>query len=127
MVVNHTDQPIAVQGAARRSATATIIGGDATGLSGAVELGAARLARITMPQSWTPADLTFAVSDDGEVFADLYDADGAEYSIKAAASRSIILPLSDPLSAQFIKVRSGTAGAPIQQGADAALTLVLVP
>ena len=105
--------------------TATILNG--ASLSDAIDTFCARLGRITVPAAWTAANLTFQVSPDNTNWFNLYDATGAEYTVVAAASRSIIIPVSDFLSVRYLKVRSGTSGVPVNQGADRALTLTLVP
>jgi hypothetical protein len=74
-----------------------------------------------MPTSWTAADLTFqgAEKQDG-TFQNIYDSDGTEVTVSAAASRAISLTPAemDALSAwAAIKVRSGTAGSPVAQAA----------
>lgn len=103
---------------------ATIANG--ASLSGAVDLGTKRLARINMPSSWTTANLTFQVSADGTNYANLYDATGTEKTVQAAASRAIILDFSEWIGARYIKVRSGTSGTPVNQGAERILQLSTV-
>lgn len=106
---------------------ASVVIASAASLSGAVDLGSSRLARIAMPATWTAANLTFSVSYDGTTFSNLYDAAGVEYTVQAAASREIIVPLTDFIGVQRMKVRSGTAAAAVVQGGDRTLNLVLVP
>ncbi|WP_425065628.1 hypothetical protein [Reyranella sp.] len=118
---------LTVQGANSTTATATITGGDATGLSGAVDCGSARLALIIMPAGWTAADLTFKESVDNSTFVDKYDAYGVEYTVVCAASRAIVINLPDFLGARYLKFRSGTSGTPVTQSGNRVLTLVLVP
>ena len=105
------------------TATATIANG--ASLSGAVDLNNAHLVGIVMPSGWTAASLTFQVSRDGGVtFADYYSAT-AEYEVTtAAASRSIGFAPADFAGVDAIKVRSGTSGTPVNQGAARVLTLV---
>jgi hypothetical protein len=105
--------------------TATIANG--ASLSGAVDLGRYRLARIEMSAAWTAAAITFQVSRDGVTYYNLYDKTGTEYSVTTDASRGVIIPLTDFLGVQFLKVRSGTAGAAVNQAAERVLNLVLVP
>ena len=105
--------------------TATIANG--ASLSDAIDCAVARLGRITLPAAWTAAALTFQVSPDGTNWFNLYDAAGTEYTAQAAASRAVIIPVADFLSVRYLKVRSGTSGAPVAQGAERALTLSLVP
>ncbi len=96
-------------------------------LTPAIDLGLYRLARIVMPSAWTAAVITFQTSPDGTNWNDLYDASGAEYTIQAAASRSILVPLSDFLGTRYLRIRSGTSAAAVAQSAGAAFTLVGVP
>lgn len=98
----------------------------ATGLSAAISLGNNRLARIDMPATWVAANLTFQVSADDVTYTNLYDSLGTEYTVIAAASRSILLNLADFLGIRYLKIRSGTASVPVNQTADRALTLGVV-
>jgi hypothetical protein len=100
---------------------------NAASLSGVVDMGTARLARISLPAAWTAADLTLQSSTDGVTFKDLYDKDGIEYTIKAAASRAVLVPLGDMLSLRYLKIRSGTSATPVNQGASRDLIITLVP
>ena len=120
---------LTVQGAGSTTATATITGGDATGLSAAVDCGSARLALIIMPAGWTAADLTFKESIDNSTgsYVDKYDSAGVEYAAVVGASRSVTINLSDFIGARYLKIRSGTSGTPVTQGGTRTLTLVLVP
>ncbi len=98
----------------------------AAALSGAVNFGGLRLFGIVMPAAWTAAALTFQVSfDEGASWSNLYDANGSEVNVTVAASRAITL---DPVvfaAVPMLKVRSGTAAAPVNQTAAAALQLVV--
>lgn len=96
-------------------------------LSSSIDFGTARLSLINMPAAWTAATLTFQVSSDGTTFRNLYMSDGTEYSITVGASQSVIVPLVDFLGIRFLKIRSGTSGGAVNQGADRILELVLVP
>jgi len=102
--------------------SATILNGES--LSAAVYLGSGTLARIDMPAAWTAAVLTFQTSDDNVTYRNLYDASGTEYSVANAVSRAIVMPVSEFAGVKYLKVRSGTAGVPVNQGADRILTLV---
>ena len=79
---------------------------------------------LIMPAGWTTAALTFLVSDaeDG-TFAPLYNDSGTEATVASgnvAASRAISLSgLAAVLAPwQYMKLRSGTAGVPVNQGAE---------
>lgn len=85
---------------------------------------------ILMPSAWTNAQLTFQVSDNGEDWYDLYD-DTNEFSLptqSVAADHAISGGvLADVFHAyNWIKVRSGTSAAGVNQGADRIIKLVCV-
>lgn len=120
---------MAALGNGRLSGTVTIANG--ASLSGAIDLGSSSLACILMPAAWTAAGLSFAVSTSlAGTYVPLWNALGGEYlvpSASAVASQHIILPVVDFLGIQFIKVRSGTNAAAVNQGAARNLILISVP
>lgn len=95
-------------------------------LSGAVDLGGRKLVAIDMPSSWTAASLTFQASVDGVTYDDLYDG-ATERALTVAASRYLAFNIADWVSVRFLKIRSGTAGTPVNQAAARTLTLVVQP
>lgn len=95
-------------------------------LSGAIDLGAGRLARIVFPAALTGTQVTFQTSYDGTNYANLYDETGTEVAYTVAASREVRVPLTDWLGIRWLKIRTGTSGSPSAQGADRALKLVTV-
>jgi hypothetical protein len=97
-----------------------------TSLSGVVVLRDYLLAAIIIPASWTAANLTFqaAEKEDG-TFSDVYDSAGVEKVVTAAAGHAIILNPADFAGFGFIKIRSGASAAPVNQGADRNLKLVV--
>lgn len=107
-----------------RLETVTIANG--ASLSGELPVGrGCTVVGIVMPAAWTAANLTFQASHDGTTFNNLYD-NGTEYTITAAISRYIAVDPNKFDSISRLKVRSGTAGAPVNQtGADRAITLVV--
>jgi hypothetical protein len=105
------------------TAVATIPASDVNGMSNAIDMAGARAVRIAMPAAWTAANLTFQASYDNATWNNLYSSDGSEYTVIAAASRSIILPYADFMGIRYLKVRSGTSSAAVQQGADRALVI----
>lgn len=107
------------------SAAVTIANG--TSLSAAVDLLGASLVAIVMPAAWTAAGMTFQASIDGVNFFNVYTSAGAEYSATVAASQYVTLPIVDLAGVRWLKVRSGTSGTPVNQGADRALKLVVRP
>lgn len=101
----------------RNTLTFSIANGQS--LSGAVDLLELTPVRITMPSSWTAANLTFQVSYDGVNFANLYDAYGNEVIVQASTSRDIALGsdfIWHFLGAKSLRIRSGTSGSPVAQG-----------
>lgn len=98
---------------------------NAASLSDAATLNGLLLVGVVMPASWTAANLTFQASVDGTNYFDVYDDSGVERTITAAASRFILIPATDLMSAVKLKVRSGTTGTPVTQGGSRVITLVL--
>ncbi len=86
------------------------------------------LCALIIPAGWTAAALTFQVSDDaGVTWNELYDDQGNEITISAAAvaaNNRLSMDPSNFASVDCIKVRSGTAGAPVNQVAAASIVLV---
>ncbi|SMB93238.1 hypothetical protein [Deinococcus hopiensis] len=80
--------------------------------------------RLIVGAAWTAADITIQTSADNATWADLYDAYGSVYTIKAAASRSIILPVADLIGINYIRLRSGTPTTPVTQTSGATLSLI---
>ena len=92
----------------------------AANLSDAVDLAGADVIRITMPDAWTAAEITFQISDDrGATFRNLYMEWGIELGAWATAGTSIEASIFlRLLSIDQIKIRSGTSGAPVAQVAE---------
>lgn len=86
-------------------------------LSSAIDLDENGIVALQMPSAWTAANLTFQGSYDGVTFADVYDSAGTELSVTAAASRYIVLTPATFAGLRHLKVRSGTTGTPVNQGA----------
>ncbi len=104
-----------------------------TALSGAIPLDGQLLAGVGVPASasWTDAGLTFQVSvDGGATYYDLWK-DGAEYTISVPTGRGnatfFDVPPADFSAFTHIKVRSGTAGTPVNQGGDRILHIGRMP
>lgn len=111
--------------------TTTITGGaslsDAQNVDG-------RLVAIETPAAWTAAGLTFQGSSDGATFADIWDAGltatAAERTIASgniptSAARYLALSLNDWVGLKYVRLRSGTAAAPVAQGSARVIKLVL--
>jgi hypothetical protein len=95
-------------------------------LSGAVDCGAGLFpVALVLPAVWTAADITLQASADGTNYYDVYQSDNTEYTIKAAASRFIILDPADLAGVRYLKVRSGTSGTPVAQAAERVISVVI--
>lgn len=99
----------------------------ADGLSDAKDLGGYTPVAIDMPADWTAGNITFQAKalDSETVFDNVYDSGGTELSVTAAEDRYIVL---DSVARQaltgVIKLRSGTSGTPVQQGASRTVRVV---
>lgn len=118
-------------GRQRDALTATIANG--ASLSGEVNTNGRRIAAIIMPSGWTAASLNFEALQDQtgstSTFKPLVDTGGAELSITTGGDRVIAIPETHALSAGGlgrIKLRSGTSGAPVNQGAERIIKVVVV-
>lgn len=109
-----------------KAETATIANGES--LSDAVAIGSGSVAALHLPAAWTAAALTFQGSVDGGVtYGNIYD-DGVERTIASAsivASRILSLDQRDWEGFTHIKIRSGTAATPVNQGAARAILVAL--
>ena len=105
------------------ASTATILNG--ASLSDAIDLGVGpQMVGIQMPAAWTAADMTFQASVDGATYANLTDDAGTEVTFTVSASKFVTLrtaALDLFYGKRYLKLRSGTAGAATNQGADRAI------
>lgn len=103
---------------------------EAGSLSPEVNLHGKALVGIIVPSTWDAADITFqAASVGGGTYNNVYDDDDNEVTVQAAASRHILFDedmTSRFRGANWIKVRSGTAGSPVSQTTAETVTLILV-
>ncbi len=106
-----------------RILTVTIANG--ASLSDAAAPGNGKVVGIQLP-TFTSASLTFQGSFDGVTFANLRNADGTtETSVGATVGDLTILAPAALEACAFIKVRSGTAAAPVNQGAARTIQLIV--
>ena len=88
-------------------------------VAAAIDVGDGGLVAIQMPSAWTAASLTFQASADlNGTYYDVYDITGTELAITTAASRYVALNASTFAGLRYIKIRSGTTGTPVVQGAN---------
>ena len=123
-------RPLVVPGPGEPNTALVATIANAASLSGTVQVPPGMsLKAILMPAAWTAAALTFQVSYDNVNFFNMFN-ETAEYSVASAAasaSQAVMLDQTKWDSVRFLKVRSGTAAAPVAQGAQRLLTLVLLP
>lgn len=92
-------------------------------VSAAFYVGHGQLTGIQMPTAWTAASLTFQGSMDGVTFQDIYDPSGTEVTSTVSASQ--LVTVDKFTGAIWMKIRSGTSGTPVNQGADRTLTVLV--
>ena len=98
--------------------------------SEAVDLEHYELAGLIMPSAWTAAAITLLAADGpNATFAQVVDDAGTELSITVAASQIIGIGTEVKQGAvralKWVKLRSGTAGVPVNQAADRTIHLLL--
>ncbi len=91
----------------------TIAAGES--LSDGADCSAGTIVRITVPQEFTSANLTFQVSSDGNLYNDLHTANGDAVTIAAKPDSGIVVAEAWTKSINFIKFRSGTRSHPVAQ------------
>jgi hypothetical protein len=84
-------------------------------LSDGLDCTAGEIIRLTMPSSWTGANLTFQISSDGNGYNDLVGMDGREIVIPVVAGSAVVVASHDLRAVAFLKVRSGTRQHPVVQ------------
>lgn len=95
--------------------------------TGAIDLENYQLAAIQMPTAWTAAGISYlAATTKTGTYQPVYS-NGIEVTASVAASTCAVAADNALCLAplRFIKIRSGTAGTPVNQGADRTLTLIL--
>lgn len=93
-------------------------------LSAAIDLGVYRLVGITLPATFEPTTLSFQSSYDGTTWNNVYDSTGAEKTITVGVSRRVILSPADFYGVRWVKIRGGTAAAPVVVAADRVAKLI---
>ena len=96
-------------------------------LSSAVDLTGQILLCIQTPAAWTAAVITLQGSADGDTYANLWHPLTGEVSLAAAASRIFALEPAMFLGIRYLKIRSGTSGTPVNQGAARTIMIVMYP
>jgi hypothetical protein len=96
-------------------------------LSDGLDCSEGPIVRLTMPADWTPANITFQISSDGEMYNDLVDRNGNEITMTVVAGSAVVLSqFAEYLKAvAFIKIRSGTAEYPVAQNMQRAFAVAI--
>jgi hypothetical protein len=94
----------------------TIAAGES--LSDGADCSSGSIVRITVPQEFTSANLTFQVSSDGNFYNDLFNAHGEEITVVAKPNSGIVVSEMWTRSVAFIKFRSGSRDHPVVQKVD---------
>jgi len=81
---------------------------------------------VIMPAAWTAAGLSFEASEteDG-TFLPLFDALGVEITLTVLANQRMVLPMGLIRSHNWIKLRSGTSAATVNQSAARTVTMLM--
>jgi hypothetical protein len=98
-------------------------------LSAGLDCSSGSIVRLTMPAGWTPANLTFAISSDGQGYNDLFTLDGTEVMIPVTPGSAVVLsPLNEYLKAvAWLKLRSGSRSYPVAQAARREFAVAIEP
>ncbi|RXG91571.1 hypothetical protein [Bradyrhizobium zhanjiangense] len=85
-------------------------------LSEGVDCSAGQIVRITVPQEFTQANMTFEVSSDGALYNAMFDPRGNEITITAKPNSGIVV-VGEPWvrTIGWIKLRSGSRDHPVSQ------------
>ncbi len=94
-------------------------------LSASVELDRRTLVGIIMPAAWTAAVLTMQASGDGSTWHDIYDELGNESTLQVAAGRAVRVHPAFTRGWAYLRLRSGTGAAPVNQVAAVTLTVLV--
>jgi hypothetical protein len=103
----------------------TILAGQS--LSDGIDCTGGTLVRITMPApDWTPANMTFQFSSDGNGYNDLFNQYGQEVTLpNVPPGVGIVLDANWIGAVQFLKIRSGTRNHPVIQTGDRAFAVAI--
>jgi hypothetical protein len=96
-------------------------------MSGIVDLtGATAVVGLIMPATWTPAVVTIQGSPDGTTFYDLHTGmPGTELIFNVAVNCIVATDWNRMRSCKALKLRSGTAAAPVIQNAAVTFGVVV--
>jgi hypothetical protein len=94
--------------------------------SGTVELHNNAVTSLHMPAAWTGTVVTLLGAPTGKgPFQPVFDAAGVELAVTVAAGRAVVLDASATRGLRFLRLRAGTAAAPINQSTRRVVQLML--
>jgi hypothetical protein len=102
--------------------TVTIANG--ASLSDAAHIGAATLVGIQLP-TITTGTLSFQGSADGATYVECMDASASAVAYASSSGAIYIKAPADLVGVPYLKVRTGTSGAAVAQGAARTITLIV--
>jgi hypothetical protein len=87
-------------------------------LSNGVDCTEGAIVRLTMSEFWTPANISFQISSDGDRYNNLVDTNGQEYVMTVVPGSAVVLGQYAAFlrAIAFLKIRSGTSSSPVLQG-----------
>lgn len=94
-------------------------------LSDGIDCSAGKIVRITVPQEYSEANLTFQVSSNGDLYNDLFDDDGDEITVTANPDSTIVIAKPWVKSVGFIKLRSGTREHAVKQDVNCKFAIAI--
>lgn len=82
---------------------------------------------VELPAAWTAADITLlAAQKSGGTFVPVKNQDGTDVKFTVAASQLNVISALLTQGLRFVKLRSGTAAVPVNQGADRVLNVATI-
>ena len=93
-------------------------------LSDAVDLSGLAVVMVIAPSDWSPANISFRVSPNNSIWADLFDASGTQIIKPIPSGTAMLVDLEMTRNVNFLKIRSGTRENPIAQSDDRSVLLV---
>lgn len=99
----------------------------AGGLSAAIDLSYMTPIGIIGSTDWDTGNLTFQCSFDGTTYGNMYNDAGSEYTVTVPTTDGgdwLSLDPADFAGINFLKIRSGTSGTPVQQTNASTLYLI---
>jgi len=81
---------------------------------------------VIIPDEWTPALLSFQLSQDGTTYKDLYSVNGFELSLNITPGTRLVFDTTWSLAAGYVRFRSGSRHYPIIQTEDRVFGTVIL-